>query len=171
MAPTVSVTGAMKLLCFLAASVCLLPYLTARPDLSSILSHIASRALSTMPMTNNYTPSEGTQRILNLTSKVLIAESRSGNRSGTHQNLQMAPPLPIFDLALGFITAVADDTVASNNFPLNSTSEIFQEKVGALGHGSGYLERRHLIPAMLHPLVKRESAEQCSKGKPCPDGR
>ena len=171
MAPTVSVTGAMKLLCFLAASVCLLPYLTARPDLSSILSHIASRALSTMAMTNNYTPSEGTQRILNLTSKVLIAESRSGNRSGTHQNLQMAPPLPILDLSLGFITAVANDTIASNNSPLNPTSEIPQEKFGALGHGPGHLEHRHLTPAMLHPLVKRGGAEQCSKGKPCPDGR
>ena len=171
MAPTVGVIGAMKLLCFLVASVCLLPYLTARPDLSSILSHITSRALSTMAMTNNYTPSEGTQRILNLTSKVLIAESRSGNRSGTHQNLQMAPPLPILDLSLGFITAITNNTMASNNSPLNSTFEIPQEKFGALGHGPGHLERRHLTPAMLHPLVKRGGAEQCSKGKPCPDGR
>ena len=108
---------------------------------------------------------------MNLISKVLIAESRSGNRSGTHQNLQMAPPLPILDLSLGFITAVANDTVALNNSPLNSTSEIPQEMFRALGHGSGHLEHRHLTPVMLHPLVKREVAEPCFKGKPCPDGR
>ena len=122
-------------------------------------------------MTNKFAPSEGTQRIMNLISKVLTAESGAGNRSGTHQNLQMAPPLPILDLSLGFITAVANDTVAWNNSSLDSTSEIPQEKFGGLGHGSGHLEHRHLTPVMLHPLVKRGGAEPCSKGKPCPDGR
>ena len=55
MAPTAGVAGAMKPLCFLAASVCLLPYLAARSDMSSIFSRIASKALSTMAMANEYT--------------------------------------------------------------------------------------------------------------------
>ena len=59
MAPTNSIAWALKLLCLLAASVCLLPYLASPTDGTSMWSRIAPRALSVVSMTAKYAPSEG----------------------------------------------------------------------------------------------------------------
>ena len=107
--------------------------------------------------------------------------SLSGNYSWAHRNIQYAPPLPVLDISAGYILAAVNNiAVDSTNSSSNSTTRIHQLYLGGAGlqdTGLQHTGLRHaydhddITPGVLNPLFKREGAEPCSAGKPCPDQR
>jgi hypothetical protein len=97
-------------------------------------------------------------------------DTHLGNRSWAHQNLQLAPTLPILDISADHIFAVLNGTtLGSNDSYSNSTLKMHHRQIEPFNHRNfGHAD---MTPAMLNPLSKRAGAEPCSVGKPCPDDR
>lgn len=160
--------GALKFLGLFVAIVFVLPYFAARTGIRQTWSELISRALGVTDETHDR--SLIGRRSFNLDTASLVADSCPENHSRTHQNFQLAPPVPILGLSTEHILAVLDDsTVDAVNLAPNLSSKIHEHHVGVIGHR--HIGHTHETPAMLSPLTKRGGAEHCSKGHPCPDGR